>query len=136
MLHISYNKNLKEYSRSLRNNGTIGEALLWTKLRSRNMMGYQFNRQKPLGNYIVDFYCQVLKLVIEIDGQYHTREEMVIKDADRQNILEEMGLSCIRFSELQVRNDMTNVLRTIEHYILNYEDHFPEIKEKAKRRAH
>ena len=83
-------------------------------------MNYTFNRQKPLGRYIVDFYCKPLNLVIEIDGSYHFEEEQKVKDKERQKILEEMGLKFLRFSEQQVRKDMDIVLKAIEHYISEY----------------
>ncbi len=82
--YLPYNKNLKQFSRDLRNNSTLGEILLWQKLRARSMMGYQFYRQKPLENFIVDFYCQALKLVIEIDGGYHNNGEVHKNDLMKQ----------------------------------------------------
>jgi len=121
MYWLPYNKNLKEFSRKLRNNSTLGEILLWQKLRAASMRGYTFNRQKPLGRYIVDFYCKPLKLVIEIDGSYHFEEEQKIKDKKRESILSEMGLNFLRFSEQQVRKDMDLVLKGIEDYISKYE---------------
>ena len=66
--YLPYNKDLKAFSRHLRNNSTLGEVLLWMQLRAGQLKGYKFNRQKPLGNYIVDFYCKRLNLVIEVDG--------------------------------------------------------------------
>jgi len=99
------------------------------------MMGYQFNRQKPLDNYIVDFYCQLLHLVIEIDGDYHNRTEVWVKDDERQKILESLGLNFMRFAEKEVRNDITGVLKVIEVYILNYEEKYPQVKERAKRNS-
>ena len=121
MYWLPYNKNLKEFSRKLRNNSTLGEILLWQKLRAASMRGYTFNRQKPLDRYIVDFYCKPLKLVIEIDGSYHFEEEQKIKDKKRENILSEMGLNFLRFSEQQVRKDMDLILKAIEAYISKYE---------------
>jgi len=119
--HLPYNKNLKEFSRHLRNHSTLGEILLWKQLRAGSMKGYTFNRQKPLGYYIVDFYCKPLNLVIEVDGGYHFEEKQKIKDNERQKILEEMGLRFLRFNDEEVRKDMDMVVRTIELYILNCE---------------
>lgn len=84
-------------------------------------MNYTFNRQKPLSRYIVDFYCKPLNLVIEIDGSYHYEQEQMIMDKERQKILEGMGLNFLRFSELQVRNDMDWMLKEITNYIVAYE---------------
>ena len=120
MYWLPYNKNLKEFSRKLRNNSTLGEILLWQKLRAGSMMNYTFNRQKPLGRYIVDFYCKPLKLVLEIDGTYHFEEEQKVKDNERQKLLEELGLYFLRFSEQQVRKDMDTVLKEIGNYIAEF----------------
>ena len=93
-------------------------------------MYYQFNRQKPLNKYIVDFYCKSLNLVIEVDGSYHGQPEQVVKDEERQKILEAMDLNFLRFSEMNVRKDMDLVIKAIENYILDYEAKHPEIKER------
>ena len=120
MYYLPYNKNLKEFSRKLRNHSTLGEILLWKQLRAGSMDGYTFNRQKPLGNYIVDFYCKPLKLVIEVDGGYHFEEEQKIKDVERQKILEELKLNFLRFHDEEVRKDMQQVLWKIKSYIKEY----------------
>jgi len=119
--YLPYDTNLKEFSRRLRKNSTLGEILLWQNLRAGSVMNYTFNRQKPLNRYIVDFYCKPLNLVIEIDGYYHYEQEQMIMDKERQRVLEEMGLSFLRFSELQVRKDMDWVLKEIKNYIVTYE---------------
>jgi very-short-patch-repair endonuclease len=114
MYFLDYKKSRKEFSRYLRNNSTLSEVLLWNELRAGKMLGYKFNRQKPLGNYIVDFYCKKLSLVIEVDGSSHASEEAFIKDAKRQKILEEMGLKFIRIDNSDVKYNISNVLLTIE----------------------
>ena len=78
-------------------------------------MGYSFNRQKPLGKYIVDFYCKPLNLVIEVDGGYHEEELQKIKDKERQQILEDMGLNFLRFSDREVRKNIDSVVKAIEN---------------------
>ena len=112
---VEYNLQLKANSRALRNDSTLSEVLLWQKIRAGSMMGYKFNRQKPLGSYIVDFYCKALNLVIEIDGSSH--DYMHKKDMIRQKELEKLGLKFLRFTDLQVKKDMNNVLRAIETWI-------------------
>jgi very-short-patch-repair endonuclease len=119
---IPYNPNLKELARKLRNDSTLGEALLWNEIKSKKLYGYDFQRQKPLLNYIADFYCYELGLVIEIDGMYHYNSEQDELDILRQKELEEYNLTIIRFSEQEVRKDMVNVLRTLEGYILEFEE--------------
>ncbi|SRR5260221_10265954 len=114
-MKIYYDRKLKQLSRNLRNYSTLSEVLLWNQLKGRQMMGYQFMRQKPIENYIVDFFCSKLKLIIEIDGVSHINRE--IKDAIRQESLEETGLNFLRFPDLEVKQDMTYVLRTIQNYI-------------------
>lgn len=84
-------------------------------------MNYTFNRQKPLNRYIVDFYCKPLNLVIEVDGIYHNEPSQIIKDKERQQILESMDLNFLRFTEQQVRKDMEWVIAAIEKYIVEYE---------------
>ena len=119
MTHIPYNKHLKEYSCQLRNNSTLSEVLLWKQLSAKKMNGYTFNRQKPLLNYIVDFYCKRLNLVIEIDGESHNHKYQ--EDRFRQKELESRGLHFLRFDDRIVKSDMENVIRTIEGWIEEFE---------------
>jgi very-short-patch-repair endonuclease len=113
--YLKYNKSHKGFSRYLRNNSTLGEILLWNQLKAGRMMGYKFNRQKPLGNFIVDFYCKKLNLVIEVDGYSHN--DKYEKDIDREKKLIKMGLHVLRFTEQQCRKQMINVVRAIEKWI-------------------
>ncbi|NVO20094.1 MAG: endonuclease domain-containing protein [Bacteroidetes bacterium] len=111
-LHHHYNKNLKLLARELRKNGTKGEALLWKKaLKARNIEGYQFNRQFPIDEYIVDFLCRKLYLIIEIDGSSHISKGAY--DRHRQEYLENLGYTIIRFSEDQVIYRMDDVISEI-----------------------
>ena len=122
MKFVPYNTDLKEFSRELRSNQTLGETLLWMQLQKKQVRGYQFNRQKPTGNYIVDFYCKKLKLVIEVDGGSHHFEEVIIKDGERQRVLEELGMQFLRFTEMDVRKKMDHVILRIESIIENLEN--------------
>lgn len=101
----------------MRSHSTLAEILLWQKLRASQFRGYAFNRQKPLDNYIVDFYCRKLNLVIEIDGDSHFYAESMIEDLERQRILESMGLSFLRFLDVEVKKSMPYVLQEIEAFI-------------------
>ncbi len=121
MYFLPYNKKLKEFSRDLRSHSTLSEILLWQKLRSSQFRGYAFNRQKPLGNYIVDFYCLKLDLVIEVDGNSHFFEESVVEDQERQKVIERMGLNFLRFSDLEVKRSMPSVLEEIGYFIDDFE---------------
>lgn len=122
MRYLPYNKDLKTFSRHLRNNSTLSEVLLWQELRAGQLKGYQFNRQKPLAQYIVDFYCKKLNLVIEVDGISHTYEDAVLKDQKRQLILEKMGLHFLRFDDIDVKKNMSYVLDTILEFIEEFEE--------------
>lgn len=119
---LPYNPKLKELARKLRNNMTYSEVRLWGCLSNGKMMEYDFDRQKPIGNYIVDFYCKDLMLAIEIDGLTHSFEKVCVKDEYRQKELECLGVSFLRFSALMMINDITNVCRAIEGWILEYEN--------------
>ncbi|MBW4889670.1 DUF559 domain-containing protein [Mucilaginibacter sp. HMF5004] len=127
---IPYNSKLKQLARSLRNDSTLGEILLWKELNNKQFYSQDFHRQKPLLNYIVDFYCYELNLVIEIDGMYHNHEEKNNSDILRDKELESFGLTVIRFTEKEVRQDMINIIRTLEDYYLTFiekhaEEHTP-----------
>jgi very-short-patch-repair endonuclease len=132
MFFVPYNKDLKNFSRVLRNNSTLSEVLLWNKLKSAQMFGYTFNRQKPLDNYIVDFYCKPLNLVIEIDGNSHQMPDAYLKDEKRQLILEQYNLSFLRFDDIDVKHEMEHVLRIIENFILDAEEKDPTLKSKKR----
>ncbi len=104
-------------SRELRNHSTRSEIHLWNQLKRRQVKGYQFNRQKPLGPYIVDFFCKRLNLVIEIDGYTHDSEEAQAKDRERQEFLEGMGLRFLRLRDEEVRENIDGVMKKIEEMI-------------------
>ena len=114
---LPYNPRLKGLAKALRKNMTFSEVLLWNELKQKKMKGYDFDRQRPIDNYIVDFYCKDLMLAIEIDGISHDFEDVLIKDEIRQQKLEKMGVHFLRFDDREVRKDMPNVLRTIELWI-------------------
>ena len=120
-MKIYYNPILKHRSQNLRNNSTLGEILLWQQLKGRKMKGYQFMRQKPINNYIVDFYCSKLQLVIEVDGETHLYDGAREKDESRQNKLESLGLQFLRFDDLEVKQNIETVLIRIEEWIDEFE---------------
>jgi len=114
-LKILYNPELKQRARELRKQGVLSEVLLWSQIKCRKMCGYQFMRQKPIGDYIVDFYCSKLKLVIEIDGESH--DGRFSYDMQRQSFLESTGLTVLRFNDIDVKRDISNVLMAIEGWV-------------------
>ncbi len=99
---------------------TFAEVLLWNELKQKQMLGYDFDRQRSIDNYIVDFYCKDLMLAIEIDGISHFDDEVIDNDEKRQMKLEKLGVTFLRFGDSEVRKDMPNVLRTIEQWIIEH----------------
>ena len=108
-----YNKNLKQPSRDLRNNMTDAEQLLWQRLRRKQILGLQFYRQKPILNFIVDFYCPAANLVIECDGGQHYTEDGRLADQIRDQVLSELGLVVLRFSNRQILTETDAVVEQI-----------------------
>jgi very-short-patch-repair endonuclease len=113
-----YNPNLKEKARELRNNSTLSEVILWGYLKGNQMHGFDFHRQKPVDNYIVDFICCELYLAIELDGYTHLLEETIEKDRIKEQRLKELGIKLIRFWDEEVYNDIDNVLYAIESVVI------------------
>ena len=111
---IPYNPKLKELARQLRENSTLAEVLLWQKIKQRGY-GVQFHRQVPLLEYIVDFYCHELMLVIEVDGDSHDFKDE--KDAKRQKELEAQGITFLRFSDTDVKKNMFSVLIVVKETV-------------------
>ena len=112
---LYYNPALKDKARKLRNNSTLAEVLLWNEIKKKKLKGYDFHRQKPIDNYIVDFFCFKLMLAIEIDGISHATK--VEEDEIRQKKLESFGIRFLRFDDYQVKMDMESVIKTIEKWI-------------------
>ena len=122
---IPYNPKLKEYARELRNNSTKTEIFLWMKLKGKQMYGYDFHRQKPIDNYILDFFCYELMLGIELDGYSHQFLEVHNKDCRKEKRMDELGIAVLRFTDEQVLKDMENVIRAIAFFIEEFEKHTP-----------
>ena len=120
-MKINYHPKLKELARKLRTKSTKSEIKLWQYLKSKKMMGYDFHRQKPIDNFIVDFFCNKLKLAIELDGYTHTFEEIAEKDASKQERLKEFGITVLRFCDEDVMKNTDGVLQVIRCFIADYE---------------
>lgn len=108
-----YNKNLKQTSGDLRNNMTDAEKLLRSRLRNKQILGVQFYRQKPILNFIVDFYCLSANLVIECDGSQHYTNEGLEADRVRDEALAQLGLRVLRFDNGQVLREIDAVVQVI-----------------------
>ena len=115
-MKILYNTKLTEFARELRNNPTQSEKLLWKFLKG-DQLGYDFHRQKPIGFYIADFFCNQLKLVIELDGITHHDLSVQYKDAKKTAYLEGKGITVLRFTDEEVIDETEKVLLAIEKYI-------------------
>ena len=114
-----YDQSLVKRARELRNNATFSERVLWKQLKRKQLKRYDFDRQKPIDKYIVDFFCNELMLCIEIDGESHNYKESY--DKNRQVILEKMGISFLRFDGFQVINNTEGVLQHIHDWVDKYE---------------
>ncbi|WP_378184132.1 endonuclease domain-containing protein [Aquimarina sp. SS2-1] len=118
---IHTRKELQEYRRKLRTDGTPAEAFLWKYLKARKLEGRRFQRQHSIEYYIVDFYCASEKLVIELDGEIHNTPQAQEKDQKRTKRLNELGFTVIRFENKMVFDHLQSVLNEIS-------DHFKESK--------
>jgi very-short-patch-repair endonuclease len=116
---LPFNKKLKGLARELRKRMTDAELVLWGKIRKKELKGYQFYRQKNIGNYIVDFYCPAAKLIIEIDGGQHYSEVGLERDKTRDNYLMSLGFTVLRFSDRDIFKNIDGMLQRIWEYIEN-----------------
>ena len=120
---LHYNRNLKPLARELRSNQTDSERLLWSRLRRKQLLGIQFQRQRPLGPYIVDFYSPIANLVIEVDGSQHGEPSAKAKDEERDKWLKGQGLTVLRFNSREVLNELDGVVQIIYQQLQEAQDH-------------
>jgi very-short-patch-repair endonuclease len=111
------NRNLIKNARELRRNMTLPEIPLWSKLRSKQLDGYKFRRQQPIFDYVVDFYCHELKLIIEVDGEIHSRKEQLDFDENRDKILKINGYYIFRLSNFEIQTDLETSVNKLRSYI-------------------
>lgn len=114
---LFYNGTLKRNSQHLRNNMTEAEAVLWSRIRGKQLKGLQFYRQKVLGDYIVDFHCHKSKLIIEVEGGQHYTDEGAQKDVLRGLFLTQLGLTVLRFNNAEVLTNIEGVLDKIYQHL-------------------
>ncbi|RZK53717.1 MAG: endonuclease domain-containing protein [Pedobacter sp.] len=105
-----------EFSRELRQRQTETEIVMWECLRNRKL-GVKFRRQHPILNYIADFYCHEILLIIEIDGEIHNTKEHIEYDLNRDVALKEHNITTLRFTNDDVKNRLTIVLEKINTFI-------------------
>lgn len=114
---LNYNPNLKDKARQLRKNLTDSEKVLWSRLRNKQLLGIQFYRQKPIGEYIVDFFAPKARLVVEVDGSQHTISDHIEKDRIRDGYLTSLGLRVIRLNSREVLKEGDAVVEAIYRVI-------------------
>jgi very-short-patch-repair endonuclease len=116
--NYGYNKKLRPVAHKLRGQMTKAEASLWKYvLRAGIMKGFHFRRQRPMLNYVVDFMCKELMLVIEVDGITHANDDVWINDINRQNEIENSGFTLLRFTDNEVLSNINGVFLAIEYWI-------------------
>jgi len=118
-MKIKYNPKLKELARNLRKSSTKAEIRFWSHLKGKQLMGYDFHRQKPVDNYIADFFCNRLMLAIEVDGYTHGFEEVFKRDKYKEERLNELGITVLRYRDNDVMNNIEGVLEDIKNWIKN-----------------
>lgn len=110
-LKLPFNPKLKDRARELRKAGNLAEVVLWQQIKNKQLNNLDFDRQKIIGNYIVDFYNQKYNLVLEIDGNSH--DNKIEYDLERDRFLKSLGLNILHFSDKEVLQDINYVIRTI-----------------------
>ncbi|MCB4358560.1 endonuclease domain-containing protein [Quatrionicoccus australiensis] len=113
---LSYDQRLTAFARTNRQQPTPAENLIWQKvLRNRQFFGHKFLRQKPIGPYVVDFYCAELNLAIEIDGDSHAEQQDY--DAKRTAFLESHGLRVLRYPNREILNNLPGVYEHLQQQL-------------------
>ena len=110
---LLYKQHLKRPARNLRNGMTDAERLLWSKIKGRQVSGTRWYRQKPLKDFILDFYCHEAKLVIEVDGGQHFEEEGRLADKDRDEEIAHLGFQVLRFGNNEIFKNIEGVLMMV-----------------------
>ena len=110
-------KELTRKARNLRNNMTRAEIILWSRIRLKQIDGYKFRRQYPILDFITDFYCHDLKLVIEVDGEVHTLPSQIETDKYRDKMLLNNGYHVIHFTNHEIETNLKHSLSRIKQII-------------------
>jgi very-short-patch-repair endonuclease len=116
---LPYNQQLKKLLSGKRKAGILSEVLFWNQVRARTFHNIDFDRQRIIGNYIVDFSVKTLDLIVEIDASSHDNKELY--DGIRQEFLESLSLKVFRISDFDVKHNLTCVMKNLEDFIIeNY----------------
>ena len=116
--NLPYNSKLKLRARALRKAGNYSEVVFWQQVHKNKFHSIDFDRQRIIGNFIVDFYVKTLGLVIEIDGESHNSKEDY--DEKREKYLESLGLKIFKTTNLRVLHDLDNVMKELENFIIEH----------------
>lgn len=116
--NLPYNPRLRVLLKEKRRAGILGEVLFWNRVRAKTFYNIDFDRQRIIGNYIVDFYVKTLGLVVEIDGSSH--DEKKVYDRIRQEYLESLGLLVFRITDFDIRNNIAFVMKDLEYFIIQH----------------
>ncbi len=111
---LPYNPILKQRARKLRNTGNLAEVLLWSQLRNKQFKSFDFDRQKIIGNYIVDFYCVNKNVVLEVDGSSHIGKKEY--DAKRDIYLQSLGLKIIHIPNEEILDNLDGVMQYLKKH--------------------
>ncbi|REC43077.1 endonuclease domain-containing protein [Chryseobacterium sp. 5_R23647] len=116
--HLPYNPQLKSLLHGKRKAGILSEVIFWKQVRAKSFHNIDFDRQRIIGNYIVDFYVKKLGLIIEIDGWSHDVKE--VYDELRNKYLESLGLKIFRVTDFDVKNNLGRVMKGLEDFIVQH----------------
>ena len=116
-MRIFNRKEQTERRRNLRNTASKPEVVIWSKIKHGQILGQKFRRQHGVAQYVLDFYCPVLRLAIEIDGESHFREGSEEYDIERQAFIESFGIHFLRFTNADVAKNLDGVLQAIYHTV-------------------
>lgn len=120
---LPYNPALKERAQSLRKAKNLSEVLLWKQIKNRQLLGLDFDRQKIIGNYIVDFFCAEIGLVIEVDGDSHN--EKIEYDTIRDDFLKALELTVIHIRDFEVKSNLAEVMEHLKNFVEHFESRPP-----------
>ena len=114
---LPFNPKLKERAKELRKAGNLSEVLFWNQVKRKQFLSLDFHRQKIIGNYIVDFYCPKLNLIIEIDGDSHNNK--IEYDKERDNYLKSVGLIILHFIDIDVKRNLNGIMEYLKEFCEN-----------------
>ena len=116
-MKLPKNKSLKARAKDLRKHSTLSEVLFWNAVKNKQIDGLDFDRQKVIGNYIVDFFCPKINVVIEIDGWSHNNK--LEYDRQRDRYLRSLGLHILRIYDEDVKRDINGVIELVRAFCKN-----------------